>query len=443
MNNIDLNIDNYSIGELKTFLKLPKNYTNSDLNKRVSEMESVVSSSEQSVTKYETLNFINQAKQILIKNERPEEKEGAQYNPYNSNSQNSKLFNINAIDNPTQIPIINPPINPNSNIGQILDPGSNHQSMETTYIENNSPLKYNRFIKNYVLNTLYRDNYFGTSSNNCTLTFPTTIKNVISMSLSALQYQNVMFTISNSNHTDQIYIYEDTTNNKGIVIIPEGTYSYLEFPMILANAINQQIIEPGSPNRFSVSINPNTHFTTISNSTYTFTMKIITLYPKKLKVDYSTLNYEKIEIQPEEFFNSLGYIMGYRKLEYLNEMSYTSESVYQSERYKYIYFLVNDYVGNQTKNTVAVFPQFMLDDDILALIPITSEKFSTTFTDGSTYIYRTRNYNGPVDINKISIQLINPMGQIADIQETDFSFCLQIETIADMTKKFIYKSAQI
>jgi hypothetical protein len=225
--------------------------------------------------------------------------------------------------------------------------------------------------------------------------------------------------------------------------MPEGNYSYLEFPIILTNAINDQILGPTTPPRFSVSINPNTHFTTISNSTYTFTIKIITLYPKKLKVDCSTLNYEKIEIQPEEFFNSLGYIMGYRQLEYLNEMSYTSESVYQSERYKYIYFVVNDYVGNQTKNTVAVFPQVMLDEDILALIPITSDKFSTTFTDGSTYIYRTRNYNGPVDINKISIQLINPMGQLADIQDTDFAFCLQIETIADMTKKFIYKSAQI
>ena len=35
------------------------------------------------------------------------------------------------------------------------------------------------------------------------------------------------------------------------------------------------------------------------------------------------------------------------------------------------------------------------------------------------------------------------MGQLADILDTDFAFCLQIETIADMTKKFIYKSAQI
>jgi hypothetical protein len=455
-NNIDLNIDNYSIGELKSFFKLPKNYTNSELIKKVSEMETVVSSSDESEYKYETLYFITQAKQILTKDEDPEEiEEPVQYNPYNSNSQNSKLYNINENKNITQIPLKNPPRNWNSNVGKILNPGSNHQSMETTYIENDSPLKYNRFIKNYVLNTLYRDNYFGTSSNNCTFTFPTTIKNVISMSLSALQYQNVMFTISNSNHTDQIYIREDTTKNKGVVIMPEGSYSYLEFPTILANAINQQILGPSETPRFSVSINPNTHYTTISNSTYTFSMEIITYYSKKIGINCNKNDYEndftfsigsndaKNDFEPEEFFNSLGYIMGYRKLGYMNKMSYTSESVYQSERYKYIYFAVNDYVGNQTKNTVAIFPELMLDEDILALIPISSEQFTTTFTDGSTYIYRTRNYNGPVDISKISIQLINPMGQLANIHDTDFAFCLQIETIADMTKKFIYKPGQI
>ena len=184
-------------------------------------------------------------------------------------------------------------------------------------------------------------------------------------------------------------------------------------------------------------------------------MEIITYYSKKIGINCNKNDYEndftfsigsndaKNDFEPEEFFNSLGYIMGYRKLGYMNKMSYTSESVYQSERYKYIYFAVNDYVGNQTKNTVAIFPELMLDEDILALIPISSEQFTTTFTDGSTYIYRTRNYNGPVDISKISIQLINPMGQLANIHDTDFAFCLQIETIADMTKKFIYKPGQI
>jgi hypothetical protein len=432
---IDLNIDNYSIGELKKFFKLSKNYKNEELNKKITEMTTIINSLPDIDYKHqETLDFINQSKQILIKKE--------------ENNPDTKIQdNNNEYDNITQIPLKNPLPNPNSNIGQIIDLNSNHYPMETTYIENDSPLKYDKFIKNYVINTRYRDDYFGTFSNNCTFTFPGIIKNVISMSLSALQYQNVMFSISNSNHTDQIYIHEDTTNNEGVVIMPEGNYSYLDFPSIMATAINEQIIGSGGPNRFSVSINPNTHFVTISNSTYTFTMEIITLFPRQFGVncDYEFTfkageNDPKNNPKPEQMYNSLGYMMGYRKTVYSNKMSYQSESIYQSERYKYVYFIVNDYVGNQTQNTAGIFPKSMLDQDILALIPISSEVFTTTFSDGSTYIYRTRNYNGPVDIRKISIQLINPMGQLADIHETDFTFCLQIETISDMSKKFIYKS---
>ena len=453
MNNIDLNTDNYSIGELKKFFKLSKNYKNEELNKKILEMTTIINSLPDTDYKHQTLEFINQSKQILTKKEENKHDTKIQHNNVQDNDVYDNKYNNNDYDNifnnTTQIPLKNPLPNPNSNVGQFIDLNSNHQPMETTYIENNSPLKYDRFIKNYVINTRYRDDYFGTTSNNCTFTFPTIIKNAISMSLSALQYQNVMFSISNTNHTDQIYIHEDTTNNEGVVIMPEGNYTYLEFPSIMETAINEQIIGSSGPNRFSVSINPNTHFTTISNSTYTFTMEIITYYPKKLGVNCDDNNYDftfkpgendpKKQPKPEQMYNSLGYMMGYRKTVYANKMNYKSESVYQSERYKYVFFIVNDYVGNQTKNTAGIFPQLMLDQDILALIPISSAIFTTTFSDGSTYIYRTRNYNGPVDISKISIQLVNPMGQLADIHQTDFTFCLQIETISDMTKKFIYK----
>lgn len=455
MNNIDLNIDNYSIGELKTFLKLPKNYTNTDLNKKVSEIESVVNSADSSVNKYETLHFINQAKQILIKkdsNEKEkvtEERENIQYNPYNSTSQSSNLFNTN--NNPTQIPMRNPPVNPNSSIGQILNPGSSsHQSMQTTFMEYDSPLKYDRYIRNYVFNTRYRDNFFGSSSNNCSFTMPLLVKNVISITLSAIQYPNVMYAISNYNHTDQIYIHEDTTNYKGTVVMPPGNYNVITFPPVFEKAINDQIIGPGEPARFSVSININSHIVTISNSTYTFTMEIITLYPKKLGVDCGTFNYDftfdmgsndpKKEPPPNEAYCSLGYLIGYRRLVYTGEKSYSSEGIFEADRYHYVFFGLNDHVGNQTRGTIAMFPQSVSQEDILAFIPISSPQFETTFADGSTYIYRTRNYNGPVDISKISVKLINPMGQLADIHQSEFTFCLQFGIIVDMTKKFEYIS---
>jgi len=260
-----------------------------------------------------------------------------------------------------------------------------------------------------------------------------------------MQYPNVMFTFSNNNHTTQIYIHEDTTDNKGIVTIPEGNYDTTSFPTILQDAINQQIIGPLGPNRFTVKISQYTNFTTISNSTYTFSMEIVTYYPKKLGENCVTdprindASATKQKIQPSDLYCSLGYMMGYREISYSNSMSYTSVSCFQLEKYNYIYFALNDYVGNQNINNIGIFPQSVLDQNILALVPISSPEFTTTFSDGSTYIYRTRNYNGPVNIKKISVQLINPMGQLADIHLCDYTFCLQIQTVANMTVKSKYK----
>ena len=441
--NIDLNINNYNINELKRFFKLTNNYSNAELDKKVTDMVTVVSSSTESTYKYQTIDFITQAKEILTKSV-PD-----QY-PYNSNSQVNNL--INGDQNVTKIPLENPLPDPKSNVGQILNPrSSSHQSMETTYIESDKALKYDTFISNYVFNTRYRDDFFNTTTNNCTFSLPTIIKNVTSITLSSIQYPNVIFTFSDENHTTQIYIHEDTTNNEGIVTIPEGNYDITTFPSVLQAAINDQIIGPLGPIRFSVAISPSTHFTTISNSTYTFTMELITSYSKNLGENCNTDNYnftfkngsndpkQSKKIQPSDLYCSLGYMIGYRKISYSGATSYTSESLFDFERYNYIYFALNDYVGNQNINNIGIFPQSVLDQNILALVPINSPPFTTTFSDGSTYIYRTRNYNGPVNLKKISIQLINPMGSLADIHLCEYTFCLQIQTIANMTVKNKYK----
>ena len=77
-----------------------------------------------------------------------------------------------------------------------------------------------------------------------------------------------------SQNTNEIYIYEDGTGLNGIVTIPDGNYDYLQYPLILETAINTQIL--GSyPNRFKVTISDYTRFTTISNTTNTFTMNIL------------------------------------------------------------------------------------------------------------------------------------------------------------------------
>ena len=282
--NIDLNINNYNVGELKNFFKLTSNYSNAELDKKVTEIETVVSLTAESAYKHQTLDFIRKAKQRLII-----EEDELIYNPYNSNSQVKN--SINRDQNVTKIPLANPPPDPKSNVGQILTPLSNQQPMETTYIESDKALKYDTFISNYVFNTRYRDDFFNTTTNNCTFTLPTIIKNATSITLSSIQYPNAIFTFSNENHTTQIFIHEDTTNNEGTVIIPEGNYDITTFPSMLQNEINNQIIGIAVPPRFTVTISPSTHFTTISNSTNTFSMDLVTSYAKNLGENCGTDNY--------------------------------------------------------------------------------------------------------------------------------------------------------
>ena len=77
----------------------------------------------------------------------------------------------------------------------------------------------------------------------------------------------------------------------------------------------------------------------------------------------------------------------------------------------------------------------MLDSNILGLIPINSNLFSTTFDNNSNFIYKKREYFGPVDISRISIKLLNQRGNLVNFHGTDFNFSLQVKTIYNLTQK--------
>ena len=92
---------------------------------------------------------------------------------------------------------------------------------------------------------------------------------------------------------------------------------------------------------------------------------------------------------------------------------------------------MNDFQLNKTDSVIGVFPEYFIENDILAIIPITSAPFTSNFDSGANFIYKTRNYNSPVDIGKISIKMLNMDGIMVDLHSVDFSFVLQVTTICD------------
>lgn len=449
--NFDLDVNNYNITDLLTFFNLPNIYNIELIEQKANDMtnkiQSLNKSNFDSKHKFDIINFIKLAKDILI----------SSY--YDIQSQNE------VIKNEKRQMEFAPMNSLGAHLGKIINPLGIHPALQdTTILPNNiTGYNYNEIISVYTFNTVTRENYFSTPSTNCIFNLPFKLKNVLSISLASIQIPNVFFTFSAERGTNQLFIHEDVTDLSGVVILPDGNYT--NAPNVIPGtpttsigtsleiAINEQILGISNPvnYRFHVSVNPVNNFTTISNTTNKFTMEIITnnspLEEKDFCSQYVFPNQNiddkqsKGKLKPSQFTSTLGYLLGYRDTIYSDKLSYTSESTFNGIYSSYIYFALNDYTGSQqVSTTYGVLQNSLIDDDVLALIPFNgSETYAYIYENNSDMIYKRRNYFGPVDISRISIKLLSPFGNVLNLLQNDFSFSLTITSNYNLKKSQIPK----
>ena len=449
--NFDLDVNNYNIKDLITFFNLPNIYNIELLEEKANDMankiQSLDKSSFNSKHKFDIVNFIKLAKDILI----------SAY--YDIQSQNELIKN-------EQREIEFTPMNSlGGHLGKIINPLGVHPDLQDTAIFPNNITGYNHneIVSVYTFNTITRENFFTTPSTNCIFNLPFKLKNVLSLSLATIQIPNVFFTFSAERGTNQLFIHEDDTNLSGVVVLPDGNYTNApnvtpgtpttSIGTALEIAINEQILGISNPAnyRFNVNVNPVNNFTTISNTTYTFSMEIITNNSPVEENDFcspyvfSNQNIDdkpaKSKLKPSEFTSTLGYLLGYRRTTYSGELSYTTESTFNGIYSSYLYFALNDYTGSQqVSTTYGVLQNSLIDDDVLAVIPFNgSDTYSYIYENNSDMIYKRRNYFGPVDISRISIKLLSPLGNVLNLLQNDFSFSLTITSNYNLKKSHIPK----
>jgi hypothetical protein len=411
-NKFDFDINNYSTNDLLSIFKLHDNYTNEEFEKNEEILKTNILNGNSNY-KNEILFFISKAKDKL------------------------KMTNEKELE----------PIN---NIGKIIDQRSSHLTMQRTSIIPNSVNAYGTYVRktNYIFDTRYRDDFFRTVATDSTFSLPITLNNVISITLSSIQFPNTFFNFSNLYKTNELYIYEETTNNEGIVILPEGNYNFLNFPEQLEKAINEQIVGTyiqGGPNRFNVTINEFTHRTTISNSTYNFKINIIKKNPDGINgTDICNIFLHKTQIDPIDdkkgiptnaYFRTMGYQIGYRNVEYVGKNSYTSESQFDGTFSEVVYFTMDEFNSDCVfTSTYGILSNSLVDENILAVIPVTTPAFTVTWDTMANFIYKSRKYLSPIDIYKIRVTLITRTGLLIDLNDNNFAFILEVETIHDNMK---------
>ena len=151
--------------------------------------------------------------------------------------------------------------------------------------------------------------------------------------------------------------------------------------------------------------------------------------------------------QPLPFF--LGWQLGYRIIEYISgpgsvigtgpgaiiklPASIVSEGVCYIKGPSYIFLAIDDYNNNVNNYYVSAYSDSINNKNILARINLSSIMqnngfFKTGEDDGfSTQVNRSRNYFGPVNIEKLRITLYDEYGRILNLNNMDWSCALMFE----------------
>jgi len=136
----------------------------------------------------------------------------------------------------------------------------------------------------------------------------------------------------------------------------------------------------------------------------------------------------------------LGWMFGYRKSKYIDAMYdsisqllHTSESVLDLLGPKYLFLLVDDFNKSINTNFFTASINGLLPDNVIARIAIKSPAFNIQVQNDFSVYSEPRYYYGPVNVNKLQIQLVDEYGRILNLNNKDFSFTIRLITIYSAT----------
>ena len=261
------------------------------------------------------------------------------------------------------------------------------------------------------VDTTFRPNYATTKSTDFVYTCPENIKKVTSLKISAIEIPNTWYFFSDSMMNNIFTVIDNITKITYVFKIPEGNYT--------SDDISDVALLQVSP--------PTQGITTRSINVSIITSKT-TIFLKE--TGNYTVDFGVPGLLPQQ---TAGWALGFRKQVYSGIQSCTSEGSYSSSFDNYFFIDVDDYQSNFVTDAVVSVTQglngapFYLGNTIMARIPITTNANSVMFNNGSDLLFKTREYFGPVKLERLRIRLLNKFGQIIDMNHNDFSIAFEIK----------------
>ena len=279
-----------------------------------------------------------------------------------------------------------------------------------------NPIAKNIIVKSLNIDTKFRENYYSTSSTDIHLTLPNTYKNVLAIHLRSIELPNTFYTISRGLGNNYFSISTNAISNK-IVTIPDGNYTKAQF---VAYVNDVALPKLGLDSEIIMSIDDTSQKTIIAKkSTGTIT---------SLTLDFGVTS-DGSEDKSNPVQLKLGWVLGFRVSKYTGSLSYASEGLCDFKGNRYLFLSVDDYNNNVNDYFASAFTSSLLGKNILGRISIKEDAFAMNSINNNDMVTKTRNYFGPVDIQKLHIQLLDEYGRNINMNSMDYSFCLDFTCI--------------
>ncbi|MDG2286300.1 MAG: hypothetical protein P8N43_12355, partial [Alphaproteobacteria bacterium] len=133
----------------------------------------------------------------------------------------------------------------------------------------------------------------------------------------------------------------------------------------------------------------------------------------------------------------LGWPLGFRGGEYMTSGAATSEGICFITGPRYGFLAIDDFQKNRGKSHMLAFANSSLDENIMVRINLAAVKdkegvYKSASDPGLTTTMNTsRDYFGPVDIQKIKATLYDEYGRVMDINNMNWSFTITLERLYD------------
>lgn len=434
MDNLDLDINNYTIKDIESFFRFKPDfkYTAENVELREYELrEQLLKSGHVNKRfKRDLIDFMDRAKQWLII---------AKCEPKKEPTSIPKDYQLDKLNTPLSKSYV-------SRSEEYID----KQKTQFIYSQNSeffpgiiNPLDTRIITKCLNIDTRFRDNIYSTQSSDFTINLPTKLNKVVSMQLAGIELPVSFYGISSQYNNNYLYIsvnhtsFADSTlmvDSSMIVIVPDGNYNASDFISSINLSLCPVNIDSSPVNATSIFsyIKIFLDITVLGSGTGKITIKPNGTYANY--VNTITLDFRRDingDIDTYPISNRIGYNLGLLNPLYEGSSIYTAESLLDPARIRYLFLVIDDF-NNNNNHFISVFNKSILSPNILARLSIRGSYFSLIMESDFSILSEPRKYFGPVDIQKLKVQLIDEYGRIIQMNSANFSFCLNLKMIYDL-----------